>query len=1071
MESIAVSEFAEVRQSRMPNKIVAAQQQLVLSHRIAPRRGVVTLRSVVTILVTTIFCVPMAVGQQIGLPRPEADQRITIAAAQSSHWKSGSYDVWLLRGGCSISQGSTHTQSREAVLWIEQAPPYDTRPTKVIAYLDGEVLIDYPQNSAANEEGVASFSKQIWERQAVSQQARGRMTDANWFGRFYSHAPLEMRVPRPDPEPRVKPAIYHRAMARFSPPNTGAIQRTQFTEFDDGPALTDPVPKGVRRIRAFPRSDVRVQAQWFPSAGGKEWVAVITGGVTIIVDGMQDGRTIDVSTDRLVVWTAGGQPDFSGQNMQSEETPLEFYMEGNIVFREGNRVIHAERMYYDVTQKVGTIVDVELLTPIKDYPGLVRLKAHVIRQLDADHFVAHEGLVTTSRLGEPRYYFSSNEILFEDVQQPSVNPFTGAPDINPETGEQLIDSEQLATARSNFLYFGGIPVFYWPTIATDLREPTYYVESLTVRNDQIFGNQVDIGFDAYQLLGWKNPPEGTKATVNVDYLSKRGLGGGGEFTYDHTELGGLIPGPKTGLFDIWGIKDTGLDNLGLGRQSLVPESEYRGRVFWNHRHDLPGGYRVMAEVGYISDYNFLEQYYENEWDRNKDQRTGVELKKVLDNMSWSLTADARINDFFTETNWWPRGDHFWLGQSLLGDRLTWYEHSSAGYAKIQTAVPPTDPADAADFGPLAWETDPVTGLRYSSRQGERLVTRQEIDMPMQLGAVKVVPYALGELGHWGEGLAGEPIQRAFYQAGARASIPFWSSNPNIENQLLNVHGLAHKILFTTEASFAEANKDVEEFPLYDHLDDNNVEHFRRRFFFNTFGGVGDSVPARFDERLYAIRYGLQDNVTAPATEVVDDLAAVRVGMQHRWQTKRGRPGERRIVDWIVLDTNATWFPKEDRDNFGEPIGLADYDFRWHLGDRLTFLSSGFFDFFSDGLHMMTAGMQLTRPPRGSLYLGFAKLDGPVSSDVINARFNYWLSPKWASTFRTSVDLSDTGNVGHNFAITRIGESMLIRAGFTVNESKDLFAVNFMIEPRFLPNRSRASTIGVVVPPAGALGLE
>ena len=80
----------------------------------------------------------------------------------------------------------------------------------------------------------------------------------------------------------------------------------------------------------------------------------------------------------------------------------------------------------------------------------------------------------------------------------------------------------------------------------------------------------------------------------------------------------------------------------------------------------PGGYQMSVAmtncgaVGWISDRNFLEEYYKNEWDNHKDETTGLELKRISGNSSWSITADVRINDFFTQTNWLPRADHFWL---------------------------------------------------------------------------------------------------------------------------------------------------------------------------------------------------------------------------------------------------------------------------------------------------------------------------------------------------------------------------------------------------------------------------
>ena len=88
-----------------------------------------------------------------------------------------------------------------------------------------------------------------------------------------------------------------------------------------------------------------------------------------------------------------------------------------------------------------------------------------------------------------------------------------------------------------------------------------------------------------------------------------------------------------GFIDAWAIHDEGRDNLGRQRRSLTPSTEDRGRVLWQHRQDLSSGWRATAEVGWISDTNFLEQYYEQEWDERKDQTTGLELKRVFDNSS------------------------------------------------------------------------------------------------------------------------------------------------------------------------------------------------------------------------------------------------------------------------------------------------------------------------------------------------------------------------------------------------------------------------------------------------------
>src|SRR5207247_2117684 len=127
-------------------------------------------------------------------------------------------------------------------------------------------------------------------------------------------------------------------------------------------------------------------------------------------------------------------------------------------------------------------------------------------------------------------------------------------------------------------------------------------------------------------------------------------------------------------------------------------------------------------------------------------------------------------------------------------------------------------------------------------------------------------------------------------------------------------GIAHKVVFDVDASVADSNRDLSLFPLYDQIDDDAQEHFRRRFAFNTFGGT---TPPQFDERFYAVRSGLAGSVTNPSAEIADDLMAVRMGIRQRWQTKRGPTIRPRIVDWVVLDTEIVYFPRANRDNFGQ----------------------------------------------------------------------------------------------------------------------------------------------------------
>ena len=1055
------------------------------------------------------FCLLVApVAAEVQLPASNDSAPIIVEAQAGNHWTLGAYEVWVLRGACTIRQGPHVAQSREAVLWIDRADVAERRPHKVIAYLEGDVSIAAGQQPGAPQ-----------------------LTDQTWLGRFFSVAGVEVRATNTAGRPDSLPPIYWQGMERRAPEPSSKILAAkaqglkseaktpsqgiavQYTEEIPSPsqglqpvappmasggmpanvgqpAQASAVPAapisptvpivptsptcGARRIRVFPRSNVPVQVQWFPDPTGSQWIAVIHSGVNVIVDtdasapGIGPVGTIDISTDRLVIWTSGMQePDLTGQTRQDGRVPLEFYMEGNIVFRQGERIINADRMYYDVPNQVGTLLNADMLTPERSYQGLLRLHADVIQQVAPSRFFAENAFMTSSRMGEPRYRLQAGELYFEDEERAIIDPLTGQAVLDPETGRPAVDHQRLATASNNFMFLGPVPVFYWPKLATDLNDPTYYIRRARLRDDNVYGNQILTNWSGYELLGIQHPPDGTDLDVTLDYLGKRGFGHGGAFSYDREGVFG-VPGHLAGLADYWGIKDHGRDDLGQGRMNLVPEKSYRYRLFWQHRHLLPMDLRLSAEVGWISDRNFLEEYFKREWEELKDESTGLELKQINENRDWSLTADDRINDFFTQTNWLPRLDHYWIGQSLLNNAFTWHEHSQIAYAEFMRLDPPTDVNDQP-FSYLPWEV--------GSRKGERLVSRQEIDWPFQLGPVKVVPYAMGEVAHWGEDINGQPLDRLWGQLGARASLPLWSVDPTVNSDLLNVHGLAHKIIFDVEFSYSDANRDISQLTLYDPLNDDSIEAYMRQFVTTTFGWPStipptvSQIPRRFDERYYALRTGLQNWVTSPSTEIADDLMVFRLGAKQRWQTKRGPPNCRQIIDWVTLDTNLSIFPEPGRDDYGQTFGLLDYDFNWHVGDRLTFVSDGIFDFFGDGQRIASVGGFLNRPPRGSLYAGFRLLDGPIQGKIVSLSYSYWMSPKWVSTFGTTIDLGNEGNLGQNFSITRVGESFLVSAGFNVDPSRDSVGVALAIEPRFLPKTRLGRVGGAQIPPAGAFGLE
>ena len=244
--------------------------------------------------------------------------------------------------------------------------------------------------------------------------------------------------------------------------------------------------------------------------------------------------------------------------------------------------------------------------------------------------------------------------------------------------------------------------------------------------------------------------------------------------------------------------------------------------------------------------------------------------------------------------------------------------------------------------------------------------------------------------------------------------------PDVENELLNVHGLNNKMSFWTDFRAAYANQQLNSLAVQDDLDDNTYEFVRRYFAItNWTGGI---LPGPYDPRGLILRRALSP-ITG-TTDIQGSLTTLQLGLHQRLQTKRGPEGKRRIIDWMTLDLNGTYFPDSQRDNFAKPWGQTMYNYQWFVGDRTSFISYGWFDFWNltgsqplsnynvpgynpKGLNVITTGISLSRPPRGNVFIGYTVINtGTINTSALNLSTSYWLSPKWFGTFSTSYDFGN-----------------------------------------------------------------
>jgi hypothetical protein len=194
-----------------------------------------------------------------------------------------------------------------------------------------------------------------------------------------------------------------------------------------------------------------------------------------------------------------------------------------------------------------------------------------------------------------------------------------------------------------------------------------------------------------------------------------------------------------------------------------------------------------------------------------------------------------------------------------------------------------------------------------------------------------------------------------------------------------------------------------------------------------------------------------------------------MNIHSRLQTKRGPEGRRRVIDYMTLDLTSTYFPQAARDNFGKSFGQSMYNWQWFIGDRTSIISYGWFEFFNIGgqptfkanptsqfypfgVNVITSGISINRPPRGSIFIGYTVLDtGPITTSALNGSLSYWLSPKWYGTFSNSYDFGNRIPLASMFSLTRIGADYLIAVGLVVDPQRNSYMAAFQISPRVSPN--------------------
>ncbi|WP_165063701.1 hypothetical protein [Paludisphaera rhizosphaerae] len=835
-----------------------------------------------------------------------------------------------------------------------------------------------------------------------------------------------------------------------------------------------------------------------------------------------------------------------GERIEDPAQPMEIYLEGNVILRQDEnqwagradqRTFRADKLYYDfVTERIMAVqgqVDVfapNLISPMKlKAPRLEQFRPVVVGPdgqyvLGKDPEIRADRTVSTgSRFPNPAYKIYNRSITLTRQATRATDPNSGKP-MAGDPQEQVWRYD----ARTNLFFMGPIPIFYWPRFVGETDDLDPPLRMIGFRTNNYFGQQLLTDWNGFKLFGIKRPSQIDNWNVDIDYLSARTKtfpALGSELGWYGADLISDLRDPYRrdrftsntftkdyfGYFDIWGLQDKGIDVLGSGpaivtngppgagsvgyQRSGVPAfQDIRGR--FNIRHmqrfipddeDHPfEDLRLQTEVAYTSDRHFLEEYYKRLFDAGMDQETLVFGQWQRNNWAMSLQTEANLQDFLTDTQWLPKFDYYRLGDTFLGDRLVYFNHTGVDYANTHTDIMVNNhnlfplKVGSSDLAFIPFDPISNTSGVFSAGRG---YTNHEVDLPLNFGDVlRVVPYLQGQATGWTDQIGGGYFNqlstgaqgRLWGAAGVHAETTMWKVYSGVDSELFNIHGLNNKVSFFGDYRTAYSTVQLNNLAIQDDLDDNTYEYVRRYFAITLWNN--GLLPYNYDPRHLILRRTLSP-ISGP-NDVQASIETLNFGVHQRLQTKRGPEGKRRIVDWMTLDASTTYFPNAQRDNMGKPWGQTMYNYQWFLGDRTSIISTGWFEYWNligstpqdnylvntfnpKGLNFITTGVMLSRPPRGSVYIGYSVINsGMIETSALNVSMSYWLSPKWYGTFSNSYDFGNKVPLGSMFSFTRIGADYLTSIGLSVDPQRQSYMFAFQISPRLAPTLRLGSGTGL-----------
>lgn len=749
-----------------------------------------------------------------------------------------------------------------------------------------------------------------------------------------------------------------------------------------------------------------------------EAYATLTGNIHVLYEDPNNNQTLSLSADRAVIFITPGTIGNTTTTQLAANAVQGIYLEDNVTATNGQYTIRAPRIYYDMQTNKAIILKAVFYTwdVKKQVPIYVRasiLKA-AMQNETGSQWLATNAQLSTSDFNLPHFSIGIENLTINQSRKTADAPITTQ-----------------FKAKDITFNIGNLPVLAWPTLAGNAADVP--LRDIKIGSTSATDFLLNSKWDLFSMAG-KPTPQGVDASIGFDIYSNRGAAVGIDLDYDVPKAYGRANG--------YFMYDTGIDEPS-GRNSVNPSTEYRTKLQWQHRHLLKENWEITTELGYISDPTFLEQFFSNEALGGEPYESLVYAKKQKNDWAFTFLAQYDLLDFIPDpptlqspgytVDKLPEMEYLRIGTPLLDNRVTWYSQNSASAMKLNfpTQTPrelgfSNDEAD--DIFGFASANIPfntaLTAAKYDEDTRLRFDTRQELQIPLTLGALNVVPYIIGRATVYDDDFAffnnarNSDKYRLYGAGGIKFHTSFWKTYDDVENRMFDVHKIRHLLEPFINIFHAQTTYKQENFPVYDYDIESLVE-----------GTV------------------------------------VHVGMRNTLQTKRGGPERWHSVDLLRLDTN--FIIRSNESTAESPIAHY-FDYRpeyslagdcfytqaaWQVSDTLAAIADMNYSFESSDIEQWNLGTTLEHNPRFSSFVQIRTIEN-LNAKILKYGFDYLITPKYHFAFAQSHDLEDHKSRDLTFTVTRRMPRWLLIISADIDEVGDDHSIGIAVVPEGIGGKGR-----------------